>query len=39
MCGAEEIEYALGDIAASRYDRIEIGIEKIQSSGPENLGR
>lgn len=39
MYGAEEIEDAFGDIAACRYDGVEIGVEKIRAAGPENVGR
>ncbi len=39
MYGAEEIEHALGDIAACRYDGVEIGIEKIQAAGSGNVDR
>lgn len=37
MYGAEDIEHALGDFAACRYDGVEIGVEKIQAAGPENV--
>ncbi|WP_101295857.1 sugar phosphate isomerase/epimerase family protein [Halegenticoccus soli] len=39
MYDAEEIEDALGDIAACRYDGAEISVEKIRAAGPENVGR
>ncbi|WP_435349150.1 TIM barrel protein [Haloarchaeobius sp. HRN-SO-5] len=37
MYNAEDIEAALGDISACRYDGVEIGIEKIRSAGPDNV--
>ncbi|AHG01850.1 xylose isomerase (plasmid) [Halostagnicola larsenii XH-48] len=39
MYDAEDIEDAFGDIAACRYDGIEIGLEKIRANGPEKVGR
>lgn len=35
MYDAEEIEDALGDIAACQYDGAEIGIEKVRANGPD----
>jgi inosose dehydratase len=37
MYGAEDIERALGEMAACRYDGAEISVEKIQAVGPENV--
>lgn len=37
MYNAEDIETALGDISACRYDGVEIGVEKIRAAGPENV--
>jgi len=39
MYDSEEIEDALGDIAACRYDGVEISVEKIRAAGPKNLER
>jgi len=37
MYDAADIEQAFGDIAACRYDGIEIGVEKIRAVGPEHV--
>lgn len=39
MYDAEDVEDALGDIAACRYDGVEINLEKIRANGPETIGR
>ena len=39
MYDAEDVEDALGDIAACRYDGVEIGIEKIRANESRNVER
>ncbi|NUB93687.1 TIM barrel protein [Haloterrigena sp. SYSU A121-1] len=39
MYGAESVEDALGDIAACRYDGVEISLEKIRANDPETVDR
>lgn len=39
MYNAEDLEVAFGDIAACRYDGVEVGVEKIRAAGPENVDR
>lgn len=39
MYSADDMEDALGDISACRYDGIEISIEKIRANGADTVGR
>jgi inosose dehydratase len=38
MYDAEDIEQAFGDVAACRYDGVEVGVGKIRAVGPEAVG-
>lgn len=37
MYDAESLERGLGDVAACRYDGVEMGLPKVRAAGPENV--
>jgi inosose dehydratase len=37
MYDAAELETGFSEVSACRYDGIEIGLEKVEAAGPENV--